>query len=691
MDITTTIILLLLAIVISNLLDSAFPKLPLPMIQIIFGVLITLTPFDTNIDLNPELFMGLLIAPLLFREAEEADLFALWKVRKEVIILVFGLVLLTVFAIGFSVNFLLPSLPFAACCALGAILGPTDAIAVSSVSSRIDIDKNVMNALRGEWLVNDATGVISFNFAVLALVTGSFSILSVGASFLLLCVGGFVLGFVLILLKSQVVLALKRYGIGNNAAFMLIEILMPFLCFFIAEELGLSGIIAAVTAGSRQSLKVSRLNIYNAEFSIFKKSFWEIIVVSINSFVFILLGMHLPNIIRITHQSAKYSVTEAMIIALLVTVILFLVRFFGTLFASHEVIGEEKKEKLRNRLLLTFSGVKGTVSLATAFALPTLIEGGKEFAQRDFMLLITAFAILYSLIVAMVFLPLIARKKIQKKKNLAHIKVLKELVSRLEEGVSSGESNKAVLLHHKQRIRTLELEDYMPRERRLYASLRREFMKEEIKEIERSLKTGSITKEEYLVFSDILSLVESMQKGRSLNLSRVRFMYKVKHLDHIRSSMQNYEDEEPRVSVERLHEIFWANTGTIMEILKRNHRRVGEALLEQVVDERLAIAAAILERMFGDVANVPLHIRYEREIRQSFDIERTVVDEFVTTDVISLSDSDSIRQEINVMENYTIEDLHDDVAIKVLLNRSKKSRRTLKNRIKEIKNDEDLS
>ena len=690
MDITTTIILLLFAIVISNLLDSAFPKLPLPVVQIVFGVLIALAPINTHIELNPQLFMGLMIAPLLFREAEEADVFELWRVRKAVIILVFGLVFLTVFAIGFSVKFLLPGLPLAACFALGAILGPTDAIAVSSVSNSIDIDKRVMNVLRGEWLINDATGVISFNFAVFALTTGAFSLFDASLEFLLLCVGGFAIGFILIMIKNQVSLALKRHGIRSHASFMIIEILMPFICFFVAEALHCSGIIAAVTAGCRQSLRLNRLDIYEAEFSIFKKSLWEIIIVSINSFAFILLGMHLPGIITTTHQSAEYSVTEAFKIALLVTIIMFAVRFVGTLFTSKNVIGTVRREQIRNRFILTFSGVKGAVSLATAFALPVLIGGNVAFVQRDFLLLITTFSILLSLVASIILLPLVAKKKVKKKKNEAHIKVLRELVFRIEND-PSGECNKTVVLHHKRRISTLEMEDYKKGERKLYVILRREFLKEEMKEIERRLKAGTINEEEYLLFSDILSLVESMQKGRTLNKHRVRYLLKERHYQKLTLGNENIQQVKHEIGHKRMQDIFWTNTGTIIEILKNNHGKIGEELMAQVVEERVAIASAIMERIYGASANASLHIKYDREVRRSFDLERKILDEFVEKKTITLNDSDHIRKEINLIENYTLEDIHDDVAIKVIRNRSKKIRATLEGKLKEIKNDEDLS
>ena len=668
MEITTVIIILLFAIVLSNLLYNAYPKLPLPLLQIVCGVLITLSPIHTDFDLNPELFMGLLIAPLLFREAEEADLFALWNVRKEVIFLVFGIVFITVFAIGFTVKLIDPTIPLAACFALGAILGPTDAVAVSTVASRININSKVMNILRGEWLINDATGVISFNFAALALVTGAFSIVDAGIKFLLLCIGGFVLGYVLSSVKSFIISALRKKGIRNHAAFMIIEILMPFLSYFIAEEIGFSGIIAAVTAGSRQSLKLSSLSISEAEFSNLKNSLWEMFLLAINSYVFILLGMHLPGIIKATLLNPHYSIPYAMGIGAVVTIIMLAVRFIGSLFTSAGIIGKTPKERLKNRLIITIAGVKGTVSLATSFALPIFLVDEAVFHHRDLILLVTACAIIYSLVLATILLPLIASPAIQKHKNDEYIEVLEELIKEIE--AKGGECVNAVVLYHKRRIRDLEYEDFIVKDREKFKDLRKVFMGKESDLMDEKLTNGEVTSEEYLAYNTFISNVESMQVGARFSKYTHRFLFR---LTHPKLFKEKFDENEEATGPKRLTEIFWQNTSNIIEIIKQENNNSPEDVLPAVIEERVDLAEIVYAKAFGkDIETFSLHTKYDREIRQSFDIERDILVKFISEDKITENEADRIRREINLLENCTIEDIHNEVSLKLLLRRSRR-------------------
>ena len=455
MAITSFVIIMLFMIVLSNILDSAFPSFPLPLIQIVLGVIVTLTPLDIRLELEPEIFMGVLIAPLLYREAEDADLASLWRVRREVIFMVFGLVFVTVFVIGFSVNYFVASIPLAACFCLGGILGPTDPIAVKSVSARIEIDNHIMSILRGEFLINDSSGVIAFNFAALALVTGSFSFGQAAVTFVVVCLGGFLVGILVGIIKNGIVRALRRARIHHAAAFVIIELLVPFICFFIAEGMGFNGIIAAVTAGVRQGLLIRRVDIFEARFTVVKNSFWDMISLVFNSFIFILIGLELPIIIPEIIENPDYTLSFAMLIGLLATVVMFVIRYVGVWLAGRGLPGKNIKERVQSRFVLTLSGVKGTVSLATAFALPTVIAGGIVFTERPLLLFITACVIVYSLIVAIVLLPIIAKPKEHAVQREGLAIVLKDTIERIE---ASDEFFEPVVMRMKRRLRELELE-----------------------------------------------------------------------------------------------------------------------------------------------------------------------------------------------------------------------------------------
>ena len=672
MHLTTFIIFLILSIILSNLLDSVIPRFPLPLIQILFGVIIAVSPANTELTLNPEIFMGLLIAPLLFREAEDADISDLWRVRKPVIFMVFGLVFLTVFAIGFSVHLLTATIPLAACFALGAALGPTDPVAVSTVASRITIDDKVMNVLKGEWLINDATGVISFNFAILALVTGTFSLASASLRFLILCLGGIVLGLLLVEIKSFILRPLNHSGLRNTPALMLIEILMPFICFYLAEAIHVSGIIAAVTAGSRQALKFHTLEIHEAEFQVFKKSMWEMVTVTFNSFIFVLLGLKLPRIVTSLINDHAYSVESSMLIALFTTAILFLVRFLGTSVILKDIAAENFKEKIRNWVILTLSGVKGTVSLATAFAFPLFIQGNEVHVLRDFILFITGCTIIYSLIIATVLLPIIAKPIKPTKKNENHIKVLNELISEIES--IGGDFVDAVIHYHKRRIKALSYEDYTNSERKMFRNIRNDFFKIELEEAERDLKNAVITPSEFIVYCDMLAFAESVQKGSMTIKHKGYFIFKLSHHNLLTKEMKKTVTKETkrRVDILRLQEIFWENHLDILDELTDMYGEGHEALMQQVIEDRIDIVNAVSENFFRGTHKSQLHGDHNSEIRDSFDLERTILNSYVHNDMITDQEAEEIRKEINIMENYTLEGSHNAEFKKVILQRASK-------------------
>ena len=169
--------LALIAVVLASaVLDQLIPRVSLPLIQIACGVVVALLARGRiSIALNPELFLVLFIAPLLFHEARVADKVSLWKNRRSMLSYAIGLVVAIVLFVGFAMNALVPSIPLAAAFALGAALGPTDPVAVASISKHADIDARQQTTLQGESLLNDASGIVSFQFAVAAVVTGTFS------------------------------------------------------------------------------------------------------------------------------------------------------------------------------------------------------------------------------------------------------------------------------------------------------------------------------------------------------------------------------------------------------------------------------------------------------------------------------------------------------------------------------------
>ena len=150
------VIIFLLALVLSNVLNQVFPKLALPLIQVILGIILGFLGASHLLDVDPELFLGFIIAPLLFRESEEADVTHIFKHFSTILFLILPLVFLTALGLGYLTHFLLLGIPLAACFALGASLAPTDAIAVGALSKNFKFPKRITSILQGEGLLNDA-------------------------------------------------------------------------------------------------------------------------------------------------------------------------------------------------------------------------------------------------------------------------------------------------------------------------------------------------------------------------------------------------------------------------------------------------------------------------------------------------------------------------------------------------------
>ena len=195
------ILLLMVAVLLSSVLDQVVPRISSPLIQIGLGVIIALLAISPiHVSIDPELFLILFIAPLLFHDSIEANKKSLWDNKGIIVSYAIGLVLLIVLCVGFVLHWLVPSIPLAAAFALGAALGPTDAVAVAALKREAQVGKRENAILQGEALINDASGVVSFQFAIAAAVTGFFSLTDAATSFAMNFFGGIVLGIILALI-----------------------------------------------------------------------------------------------------------------------------------------------------------------------------------------------------------------------------------------------------------------------------------------------------------------------------------------------------------------------------------------------------------------------------------------------------------------------------------------------------------
>lgn len=433
MEALTLSLLMLAAVLASSLIEQIIPRVSLPLVQIALGLLIALAAHgDVRVTLDPDLFLVLFIAPLLYDEAKHADKVALWRERKPVLSLAIGLVVATALVIGFSVNAIVPSIPLAAAFALGAALGPTDAVAVSSLSKTVDIPERQASMLKGELLLNDASGIVSFQFALGAVVTGTFSLMDASADFLVEFLGGLLFGVVLGLLGNWVVKTARSIGVENTNFHVLFEVLIPFLIYLVSSACHVSGVIAVVVAGliNVTSPKgvigptVSRMNIVSG-------SVWHVLSYALNGIVFVMLGTQLPSAMEQSWESARIDNLTLIALVLLITVLLLGTRFIWvTVMDFAHVRRKEKrrftKQDVRSSLITTFAGAKGTITLSIMFTIPqqlTYVDLAYKipFPQRDLLIFLACGVIVCTLLLATFVVPLLAPKRDEGEEELRRI------------------------------------------------------------------------------------------------------------------------------------------------------------------------------------------------------------------------------------------------------------------------------
>ncbi|SDT14341.1 sodium/proton antiporter, CPA1 family [Paenibacillaceae bacterium GAS479] len=401
MEILLLVLVLLVLIGTSNVIQRLVPFLPVPIIQIALGIGVAYLPSLHHAPLNPELFFVLFIAPLLFNDGQITPREDLWRLRTPIILMALGLVFATVLIAGPFIHWMIPAIPLSAAFALAAILSPTDAVAVGSISSRAKLPGGIQRLLEGEALMNDASGLVAFNFAIAATVTGYFSLTTAVGSFIVIALGGLVLGAVLGFAAVWLRVWLRRLGMEDVTVHVLILILTPFLVFLAAEHLHVSGILAVVAAGIMHAVERDRVGPANIRLNVVANSTWSVILYCLNGLVFMLLGLEIPGVISTIWKDPSYNNGQVIGYIFATTVLLLLLRFVW-------VWVSERKWKLS--LLTALSGVRGAVTLAGAFSIPLLLGDGSPFPERNLILFICAGVILLTLVVASVALPLLTRE-----------------------------------------------------------------------------------------------------------------------------------------------------------------------------------------------------------------------------------------------------------------------------------------
>lgn len=408
-------ILIMLLVVSGTRITTQFIPLPLPILQILIGALLAIPVLGLHVRLDPELFLLLFIPPLLFVDGWRMPKGQFRKLRTPILFLAFALVFFTILGAGYFIHWLLPQVPLAACFALAAVLSPTDAVAVSAITHG-RLPSTLNNLLQGEALMNDASGLVAFKFAVAATLTGVFSLGDASLQFVLVAVGGLLVGMGLSSLLGRLRAWMIARGWEEPAPHVLLMLLLPFAAYVAAEHLGLSGILSAVAAGMMQS----RLDLLPRQTTtrLLNRGVWAMLEFTFNGLIFLLLGLQLPDILKAAlgdHGDAWQFVLPALGYVLAVYAVLMTLRFVWV-YSYWRTSGMLRRwrgkptrfagqSRIALSMVLTLGGVRGAVTLAGVMSLPLLLDNGQAFPERDLLILIAAGVILLSLLVASVALP----------------------------------------------------------------------------------------------------------------------------------------------------------------------------------------------------------------------------------------------------------------------------------------------
>lgn len=412
-----TVLILLMLVSVSRLVGRVVP-LPLPLVQIAAGALLAWPTLGLHVALDPELFLFLFLPPLLFSDGWRMPKRELWRLRGPILTLAVGLVLFTVVGAGYFIHWLLPAIPLPAAFALAAVLSPTDAVAVSAISQN-RLPKPLMHMLQGEALMNDASGLVTFKFALAAALTGVFSLADASLTFVLVAVGGLAVGVALSWLVGRLRAWMIARGWDDPATHVVFMLLLPFAAYVVAERLGASGILSAVAAGMMQSW----LDLLPRQTStrLLNRSVWSLLEFAFNGLIFLLLGLQLPDIIKavVSHEPTVwptlfYRCLDVVVIFLVLVVLRFIwvqsTWRLSVLLRRLRGKGElTQVPTARSCWLLTFGGVRGAVTLAGVMSVPLLLAPGQNFPERDLLIFIAAGVILLSLVAACIALPLLLR------------------------------------------------------------------------------------------------------------------------------------------------------------------------------------------------------------------------------------------------------------------------------------------
>ena len=668
MELLIYLILFLFVLIISTTTNKLLPFLPLPLVQILLGLGIGLFLPNTDFHLNTELFLAMVIGPLLFREAEEADITSVLKHWRIIVYLIFPVIFISTLSLGALAHFLWLSLPLAACLAVGAALGPTDLVAFASLSERFRFPKRVSNILKGEGLLNDASGLVAFQMALAAWTTGTFSLSQAGTSLALSILGGFVVGFVTAMVNRFLHSFLLSVRATDIASELLLELSLPLLTFFIAEEIHVSGIIAVVVAGILKASRFKKITLLEAQVDTVTDTVWHTVTFMLNGSVFVILGMELEMIAEPILTNPLYNPLLLLVSVVLLTFLLFAIRFvmiYGFYIWRTRRLKKSLRKYMKDMLLLTFSGVKGTVSIATILLIPSNLE-----QEYPLLLFLVAGVTLLSFLTGLLVLPHLSEEQEETKDYLMHIAILNEVTGELEKELERHKNKLplyAAIDNYHGRIENLILSQENKSAQEDWEALKLLILSIESDGLEQAYEEGKIGERGYQVYQRYLKNMEQSINRKVASRLTYYFLVSLRILRFVLHELltfgqtfRSWNDKEQRrlraIDYDQISELYLENTELIIESLENLKGIYKSSLISFMQESRLRETAIIGSGAFVERVITRIKPNNIDEMLRGYYLERKLIFEFEEKKLITTKYAKKLRQNVNNLENYSLKE-----------------------------------
>ena len=397
----------LLVIILFVVMLARKIKVAYPILLVLVGLPLGFVPFLRGIEIQPELIFVIFLPPLLYEAAWNTSWKDFWKRRRVISSFAFPVVIITSCVVAFVSAALIPGFTLAGGFLLGGIVSPPDAVSASAILKTIKVPKRFVTIVEGESLMNDASSLVVFRFALAAVLTGTFAFGAAVASFFTVILLGIAVGIAVGLLFY----AVHRWLPTTTNMDVVLTFVTPYAMYMAAEQLHVSGVLAVVSGGL--FLSVRRQQFLSNRSRLQGINVWEAVAFVLNGIVFILIGLELPVVIKnLGPDGLKPAINYSLIITGVLIVGRFLCTYGATIITmlmSHIITVADPSPGWRAPAMLGWTGMRGVVSLAAALSIPLTLSNGQPFPNRDMILFITFTVILVTMVLQGLSLPLVAK------------------------------------------------------------------------------------------------------------------------------------------------------------------------------------------------------------------------------------------------------------------------------------------